>query len=355
MINANQMKGSLIILLFPSYVCIAQIPPGYYNSAQGLTGIYLKTALHNIIDNHSEISYNGLLNAYEKTDVKPNGKVWDMYSDVPGGIPPYEFNFNTDQCGNYSAEGDCFNREHSWPQSWFNSMSGPVSDLFHVYPTDGKVNGQRSNYPFGNVGNASWTSLNGSKLGITSDPGYNGLVFEPIDEYKGDFARTYFYMSTRYFSEDAGWTSSGATDKSEILPWQVNVLLEWHHQDTVSAKEIARNDSVYYKYQHNRNPFIDFPNWADSIWQTTVITFLKEIKNGQSFSIYPNPANDFLFIENCGSSLTFDYQIFNGMGQLIKTGNSNENKIKISILNTGQYFIQIRSNKESYVSKFIKQ
>jgi endonuclease I len=124
---------------------------GYYNTAQGLTGNSLKIALHNIIDNHTQVSYNGLWKPIKKQIEKPNGKVWDMYSDIPSGTPPYNFTFVTDQCGNYAVEGDCYNREHSWPKSWFNNLSIPESDLFHVYPTDGKVNGLRSNYPYGNV------------------------------------------------------------------------------------------------------------------------------------------------------------------------------------------------------------
>ncbi len=347
------MKLILFLFTIICSFCFAQIPPGYYNAAQGLTGNNLKIALHNIIDNHTVISYNGLLNAYKKTDKKPNGKVWDMYSDVPGGTPPYEFIFG-DNCGSYSVEGDCYNREHSWPQSWFNSVNGPVSDLFHVYPTDGKVNGQRGNYPYGNVDTAYWTSLNGCKLGFSSDVGYNGAVFEPIDEYKGDLARTYFYMSTRYYSDDAGWTSSGATNKSNILPWQVNVLLQWHHQDTVSAKEIARNDSIYYLYQNNRNPFIDNPQWADSIWQTTVLTFLNEIRNTPSFSVYPIPANDVLFIKDISDPLPVTYQIFNGMGKLVITGDIKDNNIKISKLNSGFYCIHFLTAKGSFWNDFIK-
>ncbi len=281
-------------------VCVAQIPPGYYNPATGLSGNALKTALHNIIKNHNSISYNSLWTAYKKTDMKSNGKVWDIYSDIPAGTPPYQFTFVTDQCGNYSTEGDCYNREHSWPQSWFNSVNGPVSDLFHIYPTDGKVNGVRNNFPYGNVATATWTSLNGGKLGLCSDPGFSQTAFEPIDAYKGDLARSYFYMSTRYYTEDAGWTSSVATNKSTILPWEVNVLLQWHHQDPVSAKEIARNDSIYYKFQNNRNPYIDHPEWADSIWKVTVFppTSIEEIQAQEVFSLYPNPAENIFQLTN---------------------------------------------------------
>ncbi len=253
----------------------SQIPVGYYNTAAGLTGAPLKLALHYIIDNHNVQSYASLWNHFTSTDAKPNGKVWDIYSDIPNGtpngIPPYVYTFSADQCGTYAVEGDCYNREHSWPQSWFNSVSGPVSDLFHIYPTDGKVNGVRSNYPYGKVTSATTTSQNGSKLGANVFPGYSGVVFEPLDEYKGDLARSYFYMSTRYQLEDGGWSSSACTNLSTILQWQVNLLLTWNELDPVSAKEIARNNAIY-TIQNNRNPYIDNPQWVDSVWTSTLET-----------------------------------------------------------------------------------
>lgn len=353
------MNHILKLLIVLPFFGIAQIPTGYYNSAQGLTGNPLKIALHNIIDNHTVISYANLWNAFQKTDKKTNGKVWDIYSDVPGGTPPYEYTFITDQCGNTGAEGVCYNREHSWPQSWFNSVNGPYSDLFHIYPTDGKVNGARSNYPYGNVSAPTYTSLNGGKLGSSVDLGYSQTVFEPIDEYKGDLARGFFYMSTRYYSEDAGWSTSGATNKATILPWQVNVLLQWHHDDPVSAKEIARNDSIYYRYQNNRNPFIDNPQWADSIWKIDITVFVEEVELTQAFSISPNPAKDvFYLINHSNSSENATVIITDISGKLI------EQKI-ISALETinincsewqnGIYFIKLNNSKSVSNLKFIKQ
>lgn len=349
------MKFFVSFLSLLGGACFAQIPPGYYNPAAGLSGNALKTALHNIIKNHTSISYNSLWTAYKKTDAKPNGKVWDIYSDVPSGTPPYQFNFGNDQCGTYSTEGDCYNREHSWPQSWFNSVSGPVSDLFHIYPTDGKVNGMRNNYPYGHVGTTSWTSLNGGKLGLCTDPGFGQTVFEPIDAYKGDIARSYFYMSTRYYTEDAGWTSSVATNKANILPWEVNVLLQWHHQDPVSAKEIARNDSIYYRFQHNRNPFIDHPEWADSIWQVTVFPTSIEEAIKPVFALYPNPAEERFVI--AGSEGPVHLRITALNGEVI----CNEDRIMNSTLQVdcsawakGMYIIEVVSEKSLSNLRFVK-
>ena len=257
-------KPFLLFLLIATLTGFAQIPNGYYNAANGKTGDELKVALHNIIKGHHVVSYGGLLNAFAYTDCKPNGKIWDIYSN-------YEYSLSG-SCGEYEQEGDCWNREHTWPQSWFNEQTTPRSDLFHVYPTDGYVNGQRSNYPYGEVNNPVYVSGNGSKLGpcVTSGytcvtSGYTGRVFEPIDEYKGDIARSYFYMSVRYYSEDIGWGTSGMTNKSVILPWAMTMLLRWSDEDPVSDKEIARNNAVY-GYQNNRNPFIDHPEYARMIW-----------------------------------------------------------------------------------------
>lgn len=272
--------GLLILTL--SVKIFAQIPDGYYATAEGKTGAELKTALYNIIKNHTVISYDGLWTAFQYTDKKSNGKVWDMYSDKPGQTPPYEFTFVTDQCGNYSSEGDCYNREHSFPKSWFDDASPMYSDLFHLYPTDGYVNNRRSNYIFGEVTSVTWTSLNGSKLGTSTASGTTLTVFEPIDEYKGDFARTYFYMATRYENLIATWASYN-TEAKAILDgtaypaykqWYITLLLKWNQQDPVSQKEIDRNNVVYSSYQHNRNPFIDHPEYAQLIWgSTTPITF----------------------------------------------------------------------------------
>ncbi len=245
----------------------AQAPANYYNSAQGLTGNQLKLALHNIIKGHTSISYAQIWNAFWSTDNKGNGVVWDMYSDRPGGTPPYIYKLGEDQCGSggCGAEGHCYNREHSWPQSWFNEQSTPRTDLHHIFPTDCQVNHDRSNYPYGEVRSGT-TFQNGSKLGTCKTPGYTGTVFEPIDAYKGDFARAYFYMSVRYYGEDSGWKTSDMTNKSEIKAWAMTMLLRWNDLDPVSQKEIDRNNAIYNDYQHNRNPFVDHPEYARMIW-----------------------------------------------------------------------------------------
>ncbi|MHC1777326.1 MAG: endonuclease [Lentimicrobium sp.] len=291
------MKKFLFFAFFPFFtITLAQPPSGYYDPANGLNGTALQAALHNIIDNHDVQSYNSLHDHFESTDRKPNGTVWDMYSDVPGGNPPYTYNFTSgDQCGNYNGEGDCYNREHSWPKSWFNDMSPMYSDLFHLYPTDGYVNGRRSNLPYGTVSSASWTSENGCKVGNCDYPGYSGTVFEPIDAYKGDFARTYFYMSTRYYNEDNNWPGSDMADGSQLRPWALAMMKEWHLSDPVSQKETDRNNAVY-QIQENRNPFIDHPEFVAQIWGGT--TGIEQLTYNSDISVYPVPATDHCIVDH---------------------------------------------------------
>ena len=177
------MQRILLSVLLIGHVALAfgQPPPGYYDPASGLSGQPLKAALYGIIDNHVAYQYSQLWSFFPSTDDRTDGKVWDIYSDNPSGAEPYLYTFGTDQCGQYNDEGDCYNREHSFPQSWFNSAVPMVSDLFHIYPTDGAVNGQRGDLPYGRVGSVDWVSLNGTKVGPSNWPGYSNTVCEPIN------------------------------------------------------------------------------------------------------------------------------------------------------------------------------
>jgi endonuclease I len=289
----KKMKSFYTIILTISIALFsnAQAPANYYNSAAGLNGTPLRLALHNIIDNHTSQSYASLYTHYNSTDILTGDTIWDMYSLKANGTANYYFrNISSRRCGNYSIEGDCFNREHSWPQSWFSSASPMVSDLFHVYPTDGKVNGIRSNFPYGKVGTATTTTTNGSKLGPCVSPGYAGTVFEPIDTYKGDFARTYFYMTTRYYTEDASWSSSGSVTKCDLKPWTITLMMKWDSLDPVSAKEISRNNAAYV-VQGNRNPFIDNPAYVQAMFGNVSGIPLETIVE-DLISVYPNPVSN---------------------------------------------------------------
>ncbi|MDN3691862.1 endonuclease [Chryseobacterium tructae] len=266
------MKKIILFTVF-SGLAYAQAPSGYYNAANGLSGAALKTALSSIITSgHQDKGYNGLWTAYKTTDIdkdyENDGSILDIYSEKPTGTDPYKYTPGTKQCGTYSTEGNCYNREHIIPQSLFNEASPMVADIHFIRATDGKVNGMRSNYPFGKVGSATFTSQNGSKLGNSVSSGYSGKVFEPIDEFKGDVARMIFYFVTRYQSKLSSFSSGdmlGSSTFPGLQTWELNVLLAWHNQDPVSQAEIKRNNASY-TYQGNRNPFIDNPSYVNLIW-----------------------------------------------------------------------------------------
>ena len=254
----------LLLLLFIAGVCAAwaQGPNGsgtYYQSADGKKGAALKTALFNIIKNPSVTSYKGLYDAYIQTDTRPDGYVRDWYSNATN------YRHNVDNKGNYTKEGDMYNREHSVPQSWFNEASPMKSDIVHVLPTDGYVNNRRSSYPLADVNNVTYSSQNSySKLGSCKNDGYSGTVFEPNDEIKGDMARIYFYMATCYQDKCGNW-GGGIFTSSGMVDWEMNVMKAWSKLDPVDDVEIARNNAVK-EVQGNRNPFVDYPGLEDYIW-----------------------------------------------------------------------------------------
>lgn len=259
----------LLALMVTALAGHAQTSVSYYKNADGKKGADLKTALCKIIYKSSNPGYNALLEMYHSSDKREDGKLWDMYSNttnyVIGG--PAENH-------QYSKEGDGYNREHTVPQSWFNENAPMKSDGFHVVPTDGYVNNRRSNYPYGEVGSATYTSNNSwSKLGSCTTSGYSGTVFEPNDEYKGDFARIYFYMVTCYENQATNWSGNVFTKSKYpgLTTWQLDMLLRWAAQDPVSKKEIDRNNAVY-EHQGNRNPFVDYPGLEQYVWGTLTAT-----------------------------------------------------------------------------------
>jgi len=273
-IRVSWLRGVALAFFVLSAPASADPPPGYYDPAAGLTGPALQEALHDIIDNHTYISYSAIWDAFYTTDDRYGNEeiVWDMYSDIPGQTPPYEYTLGDDQnqSGSAGGEGESYNREHSWPKSWFNDASPMNTDLFHIVPTDTYVNSKRGSEPYGEVSSPTWVSENGSRLGPCSYPGYSGTAFEPIDGYKGDFARNYFYMATRYLGEDATWPGSAMADGAVLEPWAEEMLIGWHLSDPVSTKETDRNDAVY-AIQNNRNPFIDHPEYVFWIYDPTSV------------------------------------------------------------------------------------
>lgn len=262
-----------VVVFCVSANVFAAAPAGYYSALNGKKEAELKTAAYNIIRNFTKASsndaiYSGLPESFRKTDVYPNSnRWWDMYSDETF----------------YTSSFKGLNREHSFPKSWWGGSTSVNAyiDLNHLYPSEQAANMAKSNYPLGTVDRNSALTFDNhvTTVGypVNGQGGLAKKVFEPADKYKGDFARTYFYMVTCY--QNYNWSSNHMymleqNDYPTLSQWAIDLLLKWHRQDPVDQKEIDRNDAVF-KIQNNRNPFIDLPELAEYIWGT---------KKGESFS-----------------------------------------------------------------------
>lgn len=281
------------VILFSSFI-FAQAPAGYYDGTTGLTGYALKSKLHDIISaKNISWHYGDLTNYYNQTDLdvyydhdaSNTTLLLDMYSEIPTGPDAYEYT-TANLIGSSSAEGLGWNREHMMPQSTFYSNYPMYSDLFYVVPTDARINQLRSNYPYGismtTPSNVFYTFTNSSKIGKSAIPNYvyTGRVYEPIDEFKGDVARSLLYFAVRYegklgafnFNNNSNPASDtnplNGTEEKAFDDAYIAMLLQWHTQDPVSQREIDRNNAVY-AIQKNRNPFIDHPQWVNAIWNQT--------------------------------------------------------------------------------------
>ena len=360
-------KNYTILLLLILALGFAQPPAGYYNAATG-TGYELKTQLHTIIKTgHIDKLYDGLYITYQTSDIdnviayENDGTILDMYSENPTGPDPYTYSSGSSQrCGSYTNEGDCYNREHIIPQSIFNSESPMVSDAHFITPTDGTVNGLRSNFPHGKVGVVNKTTQNGSKLGLASNSGYSagltGTVFEPIDDFKGDIARMYLYFATRYQDVITTWGNSYApfngTSDQVFTDAYKNILLTWNAQDPVSPREIKRNNAIYAR-QKNRNPYIDDNTYVTKIWGSPLATTIFDALS--TITIFPNPTNEHK-INIQTETILDEIDLINVNGQLmqhIKKPVLQNNTYSLENLNSGFYFLKLTSNNQSIVKKVI--
>ena len=366
------MKNNFTILLvLCSFLAFSQIPAGYYNAATG-TGFVLKTQLKNIIGPHTNVTYTGLWSLYPFSDKRADGKVWDMYStcNLTFGTIASGGNQDNGTLGNNPCER--FNREHSFPKSWFggSTSSDPGCDAFHVMPTDKKMNSLRSNYCYGTVPDANNTIPSTypttCKLGITNTAGAPSdlTVFEPADEFKGDVARNYFYMATCYQDIIAGWQNLDTANGSNFLdgtnttcykPWALNMLYQWHLADPVSQKEIDRNNVIYYNSngQGNRNPFIDNPQWVQAIWSSALTNSVFDAL--ALINIFPNPSNTGKINIQTTTALN-QIQIVNINGQLIQIINKPEpveQSYSIENLSKGFYFLKLSADNQTIIKKIL--
>ena len=276
--TTKKLLTAVSLLCLSLAIGFAQGPNGsktYYQAADGKSGAALKTALHNKIKISSAgWSYDGLKTAYKTTDTRSDGKLRDWYSNATSYEP------GSDCAGSYKEEGDGYNREHLVPQSWFEKASPMKSDIWHVVPSDAKINGERGDKPLGEVGTSYSQSKNGYskwgtvKSGLVYKDGnpINSLpVFEPNDEVKGDIARAYFYMVTCYENKISNWNSSAnasyvfdGNTYPGLTQWCLDMMMRWSELDPVDDIEIARNNVIAAK--QNRNPFIDYPGLEEYIW-----------------------------------------------------------------------------------------
>ena len=275
----------------------------YYATANSKSDNALRLALHDIIKGHTNVTYGGLATLMQWSDTKnADGKtVVDIYTNCT-----YTCNGALKWISSGNV-GDGMNREHTVPQSWFNKQDPMVADAFHIYPTDAKANNNRSSFLYGEFsgkgtsystnkcsesgkkGTSEWkagtTSYTYNGQTYVASTTYSSTVYEPDDEYKGDLARSYFYMATRYSDVCSGW-SGGAfgSDNNGLKAYTAELMLKWHRLDPVSEKELIRNEVIYgnpiynksSKKQGNRNPFIDYPELVEYIWGN---------KKGQSVTI----------------------------------------------------------------------
>lgn len=264
--KSTRFITSALCSVLCAFAAVAEIPSGYYTSLNGKKEQALKEEAGNIVYKLTPVSsYNSLPEYFRRTDVRPEtDQWWDMYSSIKVSI--------------WTSFGTYMNREHSFPKSWWGGSTTvqAYTDLNHLYPSEKAANQAKNNYPLGTVGTATFD--NGiTKVGYAlGQSGGASKVFEPADEYKGDFARTFFYMATCYAGH-LTWKYTYMVNNNlypTLTQWAIDLLLKWHRDDPVSQKEIDRNDAIY-KIQNNRNPFIDFPALAEYIWGN---------KKGQIFS-----------------------------------------------------------------------
>ncbi len=342
------MKKTLILFLVPLF-SIAQVPANYYLSAENNADAALKYELNQIIDNHTVFPYTS-----SSTDT------WDILSETdkdpnnPDNIILVYSGISINAAQEYNNTNG-WTREHIWAKSRgdFGTDNGPGTDVHALRPLDANTNSTRSNRGFDNCASCiivydKW----GNDTGSFRDA--NDFSFEPRPEVKGDVARMIFYMAVRYEGYDGyvdlelSETILPSTDKTPFHGI-LSTLLEWHRNDPVDSWEENRNDIIYYNYQNNRNPFIDYPELAEHIWGNSIgVTWNSSLSvddfNESSISLYPNPTSDFITIS--GLTNEVEVEIYDPLGKKIlfkKIGNTH-NKIDVSQLKPGMYLFKINES-----------
>lgn len=266
-------KFRVLLLLFAAMSVIgaaAAVPEGYYSRAEGKKKAELKAAMKAIIGKASVLAYGSgagrTWTGFYSTDRYDGNKVRDRYcNDI--------HYFSESSSANAASAPGGMNIEHSFPKSWWGGTENQAyKDLFNLMPCEQKINSSKSNYAMGVVTtvntNNGCTKVGKGKAGTNN----NANLWEPADKWKGDFARSYFYMVTSYSSFT--WTGEALNmlennEYPTMQRWATDLLLEWCRQDPVDQIEIDRNEAVY-KIQGNRNPFVDFPSLGEYIWGDSI-------------------------------------------------------------------------------------
>lgn len=333
-------KHLLYFLLILPVVLQAQIPDGYYNSAQGKSGTDLKTALYNIIKGHTEYPYTS-----SSTDVWDILKETDKDTANPANVILIYCGRSVNAAQEYN-NGSGWNREHVWAKSHggFGTTPGPGTDAHHLRPSDINVNSTRGNLDFDEGGNPV-SGCTGCYV--------DGNSFEPRNAVKGDVARMIFYMATRYEGENGepdlevvDYVNTGSNPEMGKL----STLLKWNKQDPPDNFEKNRNNVIYYQYQHNRNPYIDHPEYVDEIWGSAQAV---QANPELSVSVYPNPATKMIHVEN-GLSHSASYILYNQTGQVVRRGSleNGTNGIDISNFTKGLFLLIVNDQQKHWTKQY---
>ena len=313
----------------------------YYSDLDGKAGNNLIDAIKNTISSHTVLSYNDVRADRSGVDYNAQGYVWDMYSNCSFQKSDYCTGTDFNDC-------DCYNREHSLPKSWWgSSQSEPMyTDLHHVIPTDGNANTQRSAWAFDNVKSVKWSNSAGAKQGTGMH--ISGDVFEVPDQYKGDFARIYFYMITCYNNKNFCQGGKGSQyftysgGRAGFTNVAANILLLWANGDPVSDKEINRNNKVYNK-QGNRNPFVDLPDLYDYIWGTKkgkvyhLPTALDDVEEQYTYTV----TTEGLTLNVSTTEENNMLAVYNMLGQVIYMQPVGVQQTRIEVPQAGIYLVRV--------------
>lgn len=340
----------LTTIIFLTTISFGQVPLGYYDTTDGLSGDNLKSSLHDIIKGHKEYPYTST-----------NTDVWDILKETDRDINDSNnvillySGWSVDASQEYNS-GKGWTREHVWSKSRgdFGTTKGAGTDAHHLRPADVTVNTAKNNRWFDTCS----TSYVDNGVVTGSYTSSDEWVWQPRDEVKGDVARMIFYMATRYEGENnepdleiVDYIPLKSTNDS--IYSKLSTLLKWHKEDTVDAWERRRNDIIYYDYQNNRNPFIDHPEYANLIWSSTITS--SNNKESSEMKIYPNPVKDYFRIDVKGDIDRVEVVDDSGRQVMTLRDILSSQNIDLSSLSQGVYIVNVYVAKGVVSTRVLKE